>query len=75
MYAGYFPASGTISVVLVNTVQNKEITPYILERQFRDACQAFSVDSSVLRDGTVFKVSQVFLQVKSFLVTVVYVMS
>lgn len=60
MYAGYFPASGTISVVLVNTVQNREITPNILERQFRDACQAFSVDASVFGDGIVFKVSQMF---------------
>ncbi|KAK1354606.1 DNA polymerase epsilon catalytic subunit [Heracleum sosnowskyi] len=59
VYAGYFPASGTVSVVLVNTVQNREITPNILERQFRDACQAFSVDASVFGDGIVFKVDYV----------------
>ncbi|KAI3992350.1 hypothetical protein MKX01_030071 [Papaver californicum] len=47
IYATYFPASSTIIVVVVNPFQNKELTTSILEKQFREACQALSVEPSL----------------------------
>ncbi|KAI3971229.1 hypothetical protein MKX01_021996 [Papaver californicum] len=47
IYATYFPASSTILAVVVNPFQNKELTTSILEKQFREACHALSVESSL----------------------------
>lgn len=66
VYVGYYPASGTISVVVVNPFQNKELSPHILEKQFRDACHALSVEPSVPRDGISFTVSQAFRRITLF---------
>lgn len=52
----YFPSSRTISVVVVNPYQNKDLSPSFLEKQFRDACQALSVQPPP-RSEFVFKVS------------------
>nr|KAJ0201048.1 hypothetical protein LSAT_V11C600314360 [Lactuca sativa] len=59
IYLVYFPSSSTIHVVLVNPFQNKDLSPYTLEKQFREACQALSVKSSMSRDASSFKVEYV----------------
>lgn len=41
---GYFPTSRTIYFVVVNPYQNKDLSPSFLEKQFREACQAVSVE-------------------------------
>lgn len=56
MYFGYFPSSRTISVVVVNPYQNKELSPSILEKQYREACQAMSIDPPLPQNGSIFKV-------------------
>lgn len=57
IYVGYFPASRTISVVVVNPFQNKELSPHIIEKQFREACQALSIEPPMPRDNNNFKVN------------------
>lgn len=42
VYLVYFPSSETLLVLVVNPYQNKDLSPAILERQFREACQALS---------------------------------
>ncbi|XP_057955577.1 DNA polymerase epsilon catalytic subunit A-like [Malania oleifera] len=59
IYVGYFPASRTIYVVVVNPFQNKELSISILERQFREACQALSIEPPLPRNGINFKVDYV----------------
>ncbi|XP_075636199.1 DNA polymerase epsilon catalytic subunit A-like [Castanea sativa] len=59
IYIGYFPASRTISVVVVNPYQNKDLLPSFLEKQFREACQALSVEPPPPRNGVIFKVDYV----------------
>lgn len=59
MYFGYFPSSRTISVVVVNPYQNKELSPSILEKQYREACQAMSIDPPLPQNGSIFKVEYV----------------
>lgn len=56
IFVVYFPASRTISVVVVNSYQNKDLSPSFLEKQFRDACQALSVEPPP-RNGIMFEVS------------------
>ncbi|GAV76364.1 LOW QUALITY PROTEIN: DNA_pol_B domain-containing protein/DNA_pol_B_exo1 domain-containing protein/DUF1744 domain-containing protein [Cephalotus follicularis] len=58
IYVGYFPASRTLYVVVVNPYVNKDLTPFILEKQFREACQALSIEPPP-RNGIVFKVDYV----------------
>ncbi|XP_061359270.1 DNA polymerase epsilon catalytic subunit A-like [Gastrolobium bilobum] len=58
IYVGYFPASKAITVVAVNPYQNKDLSPTFLERQFHDACQAFSIEPPP-RNGINFKVDYV----------------
>lgn len=52
--------------MVVNPFQNKELSPHILEKQFRDACHALSVEPSVPRDGISFTVSQPFRRINLF---------
>ncbi|KAJ6368932.1 hypothetical protein OIU78_001326 [Salix suchowensis] len=59
IYVIYMPALGTVSVVVVNPYQNKDITPSFLERQFREACQALSNEALPPRNNIVFKVDYV----------------
>nr|GMD12608.1 DNA polymerase epsilon catalytic subunit A-like [Ipomoea batatas] len=59
VYVGYFPPSKTISVVVVNPFQNKELTPHILERLFREACQTLSSHPPMEKEGITFKVEYV----------------
>ncbi|KAA8544223.1 hypothetical protein F0562_022235 [Nyssa sinensis] len=59
IYVGYFPASRTISVLVVNPFQNKELSSHILEKQFREACQALSIDPPMPRDSISFRVDYV----------------
>ncbi|XP_024985920.1 DNA polymerase epsilon catalytic subunit A-like isoform X2 [Cynara cardunculus var. scolymus] len=59
IYLGYFPSSSSIHAVMVNPFQNKELSPYILEKQFREACQVLSIESSMPRDASNFKVDYV----------------
>ncbi|XP_010242612.1 PREDICTED: DNA polymerase epsilon catalytic subunit A-like [Nelumbo nucifera] len=59
IYVAYFPASGTTLVVVVNPFQNKELTPSILEKQFREACQSLSIELPLRGNGIVFKVEYV----------------
>ncbi|KAI3505565.1 hypothetical protein L1887_27697 [Cichorium endivia] len=44
---------------MVNPFQNKDLSPNIIEKQFREACQALSVESSLSRDASSFKVDYV----------------
>ena len=59
IYIGYFPASRTISVVVVNPYQNKDLLPSFLEKQFREACQTLSVEPPPPRNGVIFRVDYV----------------
>ncbi|XAR60114.1 DNA-directed DNA polymerase [Bertholletia excelsa] len=59
IYVGYFPALRTISVVVVNPFQNRELTPHILEKHFREACEAPSIEPYMPRDSINFKVDYV----------------
>ncbi|XP_023756876.1 DNA polymerase epsilon catalytic subunit A [Lactuca sativa] len=59
IYVVYFPSSSVIHAVIVNPFQNKELTPNILDKQFREACQALSVESSMSRGSSNFKVEYV----------------
>ncbi|KAK9279688.1 hypothetical protein L1049_013368 [Liquidambar formosana] len=59
IYVGYFPASRTISVVVVNPFQNKELSPSILEKQFREACHSLSIEPPPPKSGIIFKVEYV----------------
>lgn len=59
MYVGYFPASKVISVVVVNPFQNKELSPSIVEKQFREACHTISIEPSPPKSGITFKVEYV----------------
>lgn len=56
IYAVYFPASRTITVVVVNPYQNKDLSPSFLEKQFREACQALSLELPP-RNGIIMKVN------------------
>ncbi|XP_042956181.1 DNA polymerase epsilon catalytic subunit A-like [Carya illinoinensis] len=56
---GYFPASRTIFVVVVNPYQNKDLSPLFLEKQFREACQAVSIDKQPSSNGVVIKLDYV----------------
>ncbi|XP_068311422.1 DNA polymerase epsilon catalytic subunit A-like [Pyrus communis] len=58
IYIAYFPASTTIKVVVVNPYQNKDLSPSFLEKLFRDACQAVSVQPPP-RNGIIIKVDYV----------------
>ncbi|EXB53718.1 DNA polymerase epsilon catalytic subunit A [Morus notabilis] len=59
IFVVYFPASRAISVVVVNPYQNRDLSPSFLEKQFRDACQALSVQPPPPRNGITFKVEYV----------------
>ncbi|KAL9143406.1 hypothetical protein ABFS82_14G234200 [Erythranthe guttata] len=56
MYVTYFPASNQIYVVAVSPFQSKELSPQMLERQFREACQALSFQPPMLNEAISFKV-------------------
>ncbi|GAU25117.1 hypothetical protein TSUD_274060 [Trifolium subterraneum] len=60
IYVGYFPGSQAITFVVVNPYQNKDLSPIFLERQFRDACRALSIEPP-LRNDINFKVEYVAL--------------
>ncbi|XP_058761674.1 DNA polymerase epsilon catalytic subunit A-like isoform X2 [Vicia villosa] len=60
IYVGYFPGSQAITFVVVNPYQNKDISPIFLERQFRDACRALSIEPA-LGNGINFNVEYVAL--------------
>ncbi|PSR89873.1 DNA polymerase epsilon catalytic subunit A like [Actinidia chinensis var. chinensis] len=59
VYVAFFLASRTISVVVVNPFQNKELSPHILEKQFREACQTLSIEPPTPIDSINFKVDYV----------------
>lgn len=59
IFASYLPALRTISVVVVNPHQNRDLSASFLERQFREACQTLAVELSTLQDGITFKVDYV----------------
>ncbi|KAJ0576989.1 putative DNA-directed DNA polymerase [Helianthus annuus] len=59
IYLVYFPSRSTIHAVMVTPVQNKELSPHILEKQFREACQALSIELPMPRDAFTFKVDYV----------------
>lgn len=56
IYVVYFPSSRTIFVVVVNPFQNKELSVQVLERLFREACQALSIQVPISREEISFKV-------------------
>ncbi|WOK95843.1 DNA polymerase epsilon catalytic subunit A-like [Canna indica] len=58
IYIIYFPISGTISVVVVNPFQNRELSLSILEKQFREGCQTLSIESPTM-GNTSFKLEYV----------------
>ncbi|KAF3780559.1 DNA polymerase epsilon catalytic subunit A [Nymphaea thermarum] len=55
----YIPASSSISVVVLNPYQNKELSMTLLEKQFREACQVLSVDPNLQSSGIFVKVDYV----------------
>ncbi|KAI3706102.1 hypothetical protein L1987_76358 [Smallanthus sonchifolius] len=59
IYLVYFPSRSTIHAVMINPFQNKELSPHILEKQFREACQALSIEPPMPRDASTFKVDYV----------------
>ncbi|KAM0031519.1 putative DNA-directed DNA polymerase [Helianthus debilis subsp. tardiflorus] len=59
IYLVYFPSRSTTHAVMVTPVQNKELSPHILEKQFREACHALSVKPPMPRDAFTFKVDYV----------------
>ncbi|KAJ0887133.1 putative DNA-directed DNA polymerase [Helianthus annuus] len=59
IYLVYFPSRSTIHAVMVTPVQNKELSPHILEKQFREACHALSIKPPMPRDAFTFKVDYV----------------
>ncbi|PON38200.1 DNA-directed DNA polymerase [Parasponia andersonii] len=59
IFVVYFPSSRTIFAVVVNPYQNKDLSPSFLEKQFRDACQALSVQPPPPRNEFIFKVEYV----------------
>ncbi|KAJ8768060.1 hypothetical protein K2173_021000 [Erythroxylum novogranatense] len=56
MYVVYMPVLRTLSVVVVNPYQNKDLSSSFLERQFREACQTLSVEPPAAKNDIVFKV-------------------
>ncbi|XP_020536143.1 DNA polymerase epsilon catalytic subunit A isoform X2 [Jatropha curcas] len=59
IFVVYMPILRTVSVVVVNPYQNKDLSPSFLERQFREACHALSVEPPPPRNGIVCKVDYV----------------
>ncbi|PIN09217.1 DNA-directed DNA polymerase [Handroanthus impetiginosus] len=59
IYVAYFPGSSQISVVVVSPFPNKELSSQMLERQFREACQASSFQPPMPYEGITFKVDYV----------------
>ncbi|GAA0141587.1 DNA metabolism protein [Lithospermum erythrorhizon] len=59
IYVAFFSASKTISVMIVNPFQNKELSSNILERQFREMTNSRSLDLSLPTDRLTFKVDYV----------------
>ncbi|MQL76823.1 hypothetical protein Taro_009221 [Colocasia esculenta] len=59
IYAIYFSASGTISVLVVNPFQNRELSSSLLDRQFREASQALSLNPTFQQNRIIFKVDYV----------------
>ncbi|PKA64815.1 DNA polymerase epsilon catalytic subunit A [Apostasia shenzhenica] len=59
LYAVYFQLSGNVYVVVVNPFQNKEISSSLLEKQFREACLALSLEPPVQGKHNTFKVEYV----------------
>ncbi|XP_042499556.1 DNA polymerase epsilon catalytic subunit A-like isoform X2 [Macadamia integrifolia] len=57
IYISYFPVSGMLFVLVVNPFQNRDLSPSILEKQFREACQAFP--SEPHGNNVIFKVDYV----------------
>lgn len=66
IYVGYFPASRTISIVVVNPFNNKELSPSIIEKQFREACEALSIEPPQPTNGISFKVILVIFSAYKF---------
>ncbi|XP_031270603.1 DNA polymerase epsilon catalytic subunit A-like [Pistacia vera] len=58
IYVGYFPTSRTVTVVVVSPHQHRELSPSILEKQFREACRTLSTELPP-GDRIVFKVDYV----------------
>ncbi|KAK4854956.1 hypothetical protein QYF36_002733 [Acer negundo] len=58
IYVGYFPTSRIVTTVVVSPHQHRELSPSILEKQFREACRSLS---SELPPGShvIFKVDYV----------------
>ncbi|GMH11122.1 hypothetical protein Nepgr_012963 [Nepenthes gracilis] len=59
VYVGYFPASKMIYVVVVNPYQNKELSPFIVEKQYREACHALTIGGPIFSSDVRCKVDYV----------------
>ncbi|KAH6814720.1 DNA polymerase epsilon catalytic subunit [Perilla frutescens var. frutescens] len=59
MYVAYFPASSQIAVVVVSPFQSKELSSQMLDRQFREASQALTLQPPMPNEGIAFKVDYV----------------
>ncbi|KAL5717104.1 DNA-directed DNA polymerase [Ranunculus cassubicifolius] len=59
VYVIYFSASRSVFVLVVNPFQNRDLSSSILEKQFREACQALAVETPSSGIGVVFKVEYV----------------
>ncbi|PWA94332.1 DNA polymerase epsilon catalytic subunit [Artemisia annua] len=59
IYLVYFPSWSTIHAVVVTPYKNKELSPQGLNKQFREACQALSIEAPISVDASSFKVDYV----------------
>lgn len=69
MFVAYFPASSQIAVVVVSPFQSKELSSQMLDRQFREAIQALSLQTPLQNEDITFKVK---LFIDSFILILVY---
>ncbi|KAL8140374.1 hypothetical protein V2J09_006395 [Rumex salicifolius] len=59
IYVGYFPASKMIQVLVVNPYQNRELSPFFVEKQYYEACEALSIEPTIPRTSINCKVDYV----------------
>ncbi|XP_020246667.1 DNA polymerase epsilon catalytic subunit A-like [Asparagus officinalis] len=59
IYIAYIAVSSTISAIVVDPFQNKELSSSLLEKQFHEACQALSIDPPAPGSRITFKVDYV----------------
>lgn len=72
MFVAYFPASSQIAAVVVSPFQSKELSSQMLDRQFREANQALSLQTPMDNEDITFKVK---LFADTFVLLLVYLLN